>query len=349
MTPNIILSIILTFSAQRAGLALDQENNITLPIILAIAGSIALLIGLFGGGVKAKEIEVPTLARGPRILSSLLGMGLIGIAIWLSPNPAQQVGSPTSTPVVATEPASAQPQITPSSPRPTDVPADTPTNTPPDTPTYTPSPTTEPVPEIIPFGSPSNPGVFNSAFGWQAGNSPVNTYQLASSQNALTLIANGHTDQWAELDSQPMILYPIEGNFETQVKVLFNPMWGHELAAIGVRSTQDHHTWLRLGSVYAVFTQGSSPQQHLVLDIDDQGKGGKIRTSPYPANTMYLKIERKGSVFDFYYSSNGMDWMALQTSYIAEMPVDVEIFLTVGSWGDGGISAKFYDFQVLSK
>jgi hypothetical protein len=28
----------------------------TLPVILAIAGSVALLVGLFGGGVKAKEI-----------------------------------------------------------------------------------------------------------------------------------------------------------------------------------------------------------------------------------------------------------------------------------------------------
>ena len=42
----------------------------TLPIVLAIAGSIALLIGLFGGGVKAKEIEGPKLSIGPRILSS---------------------------------------------------------------------------------------------------------------------------------------------------------------------------------------------------------------------------------------------------------------------------------------
>ncbi len=61
-----------------------MPENMTLPIVLAIAGSIALLAGLFRGGVKAKEIEVPTLARGSRILSSLLGIVLIGIAIWLS-------------------------------------------------------------------------------------------------------------------------------------------------------------------------------------------------------------------------------------------------------------------------
>ena len=66
----------------------------TLPIVLAIAGSIALLVGLFGGGVKAKEIEVPKLSIGPRILSSLLGIGLIGIAIRLPDPPSTE--TPTS-------------------------------------------------------------------------------------------------------------------------------------------------------------------------------------------------------------------------------------------------------------
>jgi hypothetical protein len=98
----------------------------TLPIVLAIAGSIALLIGLFGGGVKAKEIEVPKLSIGPRILSSLLGIVLIGIAIRL-PNPPQSTESSTSTPISPTEPAPTQVQIIPSS---TTSPPISPTNTP---------------------------------------------------------------------------------------------------------------------------------------------------------------------------------------------------------------------------
>src|SRR4026207_765897 len=104
----------------------------TLPIVLAIAGSVALLIGLFGGGVKAKEIEVPTLARGPRILSSLLGIVLIGIAIWLSQTSSQQAVLPTSTPIPPTEPASPIPTNTST---PTDIPTNTPTNTPNPSPT----------------------------------------------------------------------------------------------------------------------------------------------------------------------------------------------------------------------
>jgi hypothetical protein len=70
--------------------------------ILTIAGSVALLIGLFGGGVKTKEIEVPKLPVVPRILSSLVRIVLIGIAIWL-PNPLQQAEPTTPTPIPATQ------------------------------------------------------------------------------------------------------------------------------------------------------------------------------------------------------------------------------------------------------
>ena len=65
-----------------------QENaqNLTLPLILAIAGCVALLIGLFGGGVKAKEITIPKLSFLARFLSGLVGAALIGTAICLPTN-----------------------------------------------------------------------------------------------------------------------------------------------------------------------------------------------------------------------------------------------------------------------
>jgi len=62
----------------------------TLPIVLAIAGSIALLIGLFGGGIKAKEIEMPTLPALPRILLTVFGIALIGLGITLPPQGLSQ-------------------------------------------------------------------------------------------------------------------------------------------------------------------------------------------------------------------------------------------------------------------
>ena len=55
----------------------------TLPVVLGIAGCIALLAGLFGGGVKAKELEVPKLPKGPRILSIVGGLILVGSAVFV--------------------------------------------------------------------------------------------------------------------------------------------------------------------------------------------------------------------------------------------------------------------------
>ena len=83
---------------------MENTQNLNLQIVLAITGCIALLIGLFGGGVKAKEIEIPKIRVGPRILSSLVGIALIGIAIRL-PNLMQQAGQPTAPPVPTTNPA----------------------------------------------------------------------------------------------------------------------------------------------------------------------------------------------------------------------------------------------------
>ena len=55
----------------------------TIQVVLAIAGCFALLVGIFGGGVQAKEVTVPKISTLTRITSSIIGVILIGIAIWL--------------------------------------------------------------------------------------------------------------------------------------------------------------------------------------------------------------------------------------------------------------------------
>jgi hypothetical protein len=60
----------------------------TLPLVLTVAGCIALLVGLFGGGIKAKEIELPTISIAPRIFSTVIGIALIwaGTRLFLLPD-----------------------------------------------------------------------------------------------------------------------------------------------------------------------------------------------------------------------------------------------------------------------
>ena len=64
--------------------------------VIAAIGGIALLIGIFGGGIKAKEVEIPLLPASVRILSGITGITLLGIAIWLSIRSATPIGTPTN-------------------------------------------------------------------------------------------------------------------------------------------------------------------------------------------------------------------------------------------------------------
>lgn len=86
----------------------------TLPTILAMAGCIALLVGLFGGGIKVREVEVPKINTFPRISSTIFGMVLIGLAVSMSLSPASASQQPAETSTPAPQPtATLTPSITP--------------------------------------------------------------------------------------------------------------------------------------------------------------------------------------------------------------------------------------------
>ena len=55
----------------------------TLPSILAIAGCVALVISLLGGGIEAIKVIIPKISFWSRVSLGLLGSVLIGIAVWL--------------------------------------------------------------------------------------------------------------------------------------------------------------------------------------------------------------------------------------------------------------------------
>ncbi len=66
----------------------------TVSVVFAIAGVLALLFGVIGGGIKAKEIEIPQLPATVRVVIIIAGLLLIGATIWLENNKA---------PIAATE------------------------------------------------------------------------------------------------------------------------------------------------------------------------------------------------------------------------------------------------------
>jgi len=80
----------------------------TVSVVFAIAGVIALLFGIIGGGIKAREVEIPHLPVAVRVVTVILGLAFLGATVWLEGNralarepvPTQQVVtlSPASTP-----------------------------------------------------------------------------------------------------------------------------------------------------------------------------------------------------------------------------------------------------------
>ncbi len=54
----------------------------TVEVVLAIAGVVALLTGILGGGIKAKEVEIPSIRTSIRVASTVVGVILIALSIW---------------------------------------------------------------------------------------------------------------------------------------------------------------------------------------------------------------------------------------------------------------------------
>lgn len=74
----------------------------TVPVVFAISGVIALLLGILGGGIKAKEITVPSLSPTIRFFSIVIGMGLISASLWIS-NPNIDVSNTPTLPALSTQ------------------------------------------------------------------------------------------------------------------------------------------------------------------------------------------------------------------------------------------------------
>jgi hypothetical protein len=73
----------------------------SVPTVIAVVGGIALLIGIFGGGVKAKEVEIPSINTRARVVSVIIGTVLLAAAALLS--------SPGILPVAPAVPTEIQP------------------------------------------------------------------------------------------------------------------------------------------------------------------------------------------------------------------------------------------------
>lgn len=192
--------------------------------------------------------------------------------------------------------------------------------------------------ELVSFSSPDDPEVLNEALGWQAGGSEANSYDLTLNPGALTLVGGPNTDQWRSVDSAPAIIYPVSGDFLAEVKVVFAPDENYQTAGIGIRSVGEP-TWLRIARIY-------DSGNKLAVSASDGGNSSPLSVAEYVDDTVWLRVQRRGSIFNFSYSTNGSNWVELEKDLVFELPGDAELFLNAYSTANTGVVAQFSEFSV---
>jgi hypothetical protein len=196
---------------------------------------------------------------------------------------------------------------------------------------------------MISFSDSANPNNLNPILGWQPGSSIGNNYDLEINPGELTLIAGANTDQKREINTLPLVIYTITGNFEAQVRVYCIPTGNVQFAGIGVRSTSNSSTWART-------LRGYYNGQVVGVNVDQNGQESFGNGIPYSNDIVYLKIVRNKSLVTFSYSTNGVNWVVSAKNIVAELPEDVEIYLyAFSAYNNSGFVAQFKDFSVTKK
>jgi hypothetical protein len=67
----------------------------TLQSLSFIFGGLLLLVGILGGGFEVKEIKIPTVPLGGRIVAAMVGLVFIGLA-FKTPEPADERRAPSA-------------------------------------------------------------------------------------------------------------------------------------------------------------------------------------------------------------------------------------------------------------
>jgi regulation of enolase protein 1 (concanavalin A-like superfamily) len=198
----------------------------------------------------------------------------------------------------------------------------------------------------IPFSAPDDSSKLNSMLGWQPGGSKANAYDLSLHPGALTLIADAGSDHWEGYDSAPLVAYPTSGNLVARVKVVFSPQTDYQHAGLGIRSFENHNVWLTIDRCF----DGNAGGQSVYAEGDANGAGIRLNYVPYADDTVWLQIERRGSLFSLSYSTSGNNWIVLEKDYVFNLPSDVEVFLaSFSSKNNSGVVAQFSEFQGLAK
>lgn len=190
-------------------------------------------------------------------------------------------------------------------------------------------------------------GVVSDSFGFRAAKvwSWINPsgdckYRISESTGKMTLtVPTGEHDLWPKSNlNAPRFLQTVTGNFSIETKIDINPKY--DCQAAGLVIWQDDTHFIRLSRIH----QNASLQQ-VSIDVADGEKWTQVDYENNTDQSIYLRLERRGSRFNAYYSRNGDYWEVMQGFDMSlASQVQVGIF-AINQWQDNPLNVSFDYFR----
>jgi regulation of enolase protein 1 (concanavalin A-like superfamily) len=194
-----------------------------------------------------------------------------------------------------------------------------------------PAATAAPSDNLIPFFDSASPGQLDPRWLWLPGSSPVSAIQPGSDLYELTILAGADTDQWQQNNTAPLLTLPVEGSFSAVVRVAFSPVVTVQHAGIGLRSSEQDDSWIRITRTYHEQIDGFNG---VFLMENRQGTSERLASAPFTETSFFLRIDRMETSAAFFYSSDGISWVPLGEGRPIPFTGPLEIYLVVYSTDD---------------
>ena len=169
--------------------------------------------------------------------------------------------------------------------------------------------------ELIPFTSPNNPDTLNPVFVWDR--TQQSEYVLSSVPYEIMIIAAA--------SGSASICHAVAGDFSAQVQVNINP---------GSQQGVNFGVWDPTSDAYLYVGRHQWSNRHKINSdgaTSDATSIGYINQFDYYETSLYLKIDRQGSLFTLAHSTTGNRWEVVRDKFVFTVPSELDLCLVAWS------------------
>lgn len=163
---------------------------------------------------------------------------------------------------------------------------------------------------------------------------PPHAYDVgATTAGHLHMAANRNTNFGSGSDSGTLLYQPVNGSYRIETKILSNPATNFEKSGIMIR--QDANNWVALK-----YQEENGDRVELTVKLGGSASDHMVSVTASP---IWLRLERDGSTFNSYYSTNGANWTFFRTDSAA-LNDSVSAGLIIASGGASTNYAADFDY-----